>query len=252
MVTSLKMRYKCENGSESENLALQNIQARLRMVISYLFAQMLPTIRKKKGFLLMLGSSNVDECIRGYFTKYDCSSADINPIGSISKEDLRKFITECYTTFDFNILKEILYASPTAELIPLKNNAIVQNDEQEMGFTYKELNILGRLRKVHKCGPLSMLISLLHKNNPNSVETNLRLSEKEIHEIKEKTKKFFRYHNQNRHKMTVLTPAYHAENYSPDDNRFDMRPFLYPNYEHQFNMLDKFVEKYLNDSLDVD
>lgn len=25
-----------------------------------------------------------------------------------------------------------------------------------------------------------------------------------------------------------MTPAYRAENYSPDDNRFDLRPFLYP------------------------
>jgi hypothetical protein len=30
--------------------------------------------------------------LRGYMTKYDCSSADINPIGSISKNDLRRFI----------------------------------------------------------------------------------------------------------------------------------------------------------------
>ena len=29
----------------------------------------------------MLGSANVDESLRGYMTKYDCSSADINPIG---------------------------------------------------------------------------------------------------------------------------------------------------------------------------
>ena len=27
----------------------------------------------------------------GYMTKYDCSSADINPIGGISKTDLRGF-----------------------------------------------------------------------------------------------------------------------------------------------------------------
>ena len=27
--------------------------------------------------------------------------------------------------------------------------------------------------------------------------------------------------------MTTLTPSYHAEAYSPDDNRFDLRPFLY-------------------------
>jgi hypothetical protein len=37
------------------------------------------------GWLLVLGSANVDEALRGYLTKYDCSSADINPIGGISK-----------------------------------------------------------------------------------------------------------------------------------------------------------------------
>ena len=30
---------------------------------------------------MVLGSANVDEGLRGYLTKYDCSSADINPIG---------------------------------------------------------------------------------------------------------------------------------------------------------------------------
>lgn len=35
-----------------------------------------------QGFLLVLGSANVDESLRGYLTKYDCSSADINPIGA--------------------------------------------------------------------------------------------------------------------------------------------------------------------------
>ena len=45
----------------------------------------------KAGSLLVLGSANVDESLRGYMTKYDCSSADINPIGGISKKDLRSF-----------------------------------------------------------------------------------------------------------------------------------------------------------------
>eukprot|EP00166_Cyanidium_caldarium_P001771 ctg_1908.g349 len=31
----------------------------------------------------------------------------------------------------------------------------------------------------------------------------------------------------NRHKLTVLTPSVHCENYSPEDNRFDLRQFLY-------------------------
>ena len=31
---------------------------------------------------LSISSANVDESLRGYYTRYDCSSADINPIGS--------------------------------------------------------------------------------------------------------------------------------------------------------------------------
>ncbi len=39
-------------------------------------------------------------------TKYDCSSADINPIGGISKTDLRKFIQYCAATFGFTALNK--------------------------------------------------------------------------------------------------------------------------------------------------
>ncbi len=39
--------------------------------------------------------------------------------------------------------------------------------------------------------------------------------------------RFFAFYSTNRHKATTLTPSYHAESYSPDDNRFDHRPFLY-------------------------
>lgn len=37
--------------------------------------------------------------LRGYLTKYDCSSADINPIGGISKGDLRSFIRYARVTY---------------------------------------------------------------------------------------------------------------------------------------------------------
>ena len=41
--------------------------------------------------------------------------------------------------------------------------------------------------------------------------------------------------------MTVLTPAYHAEQYSPDDNRFDLRPFLYPSFSWPFGKIEERV-----------
>ena len=62
------------------------------MILSYLMGGLIPWKLKKNGYLLVLSSANLDEGLRGYFTKYDCSSGDINPIGSISKVDVNKFL----------------------------------------------------------------------------------------------------------------------------------------------------------------
>ena len=61
-------------------------------------------------------------------------------------------------------------------------------------------------------------------------------------QIADKVKRFFRSYSMNRHKMTILTPSYHAERYSPDDNRHDLRQFLYnTKWEWQFSAIDKEV-----------
>merc|ERR1719189_2033986 len=66
-------------------------------------------------------------------------------------------------------------------------------------------------------------------------------------EVAGKVKLFFRFYSINRHKMTTLTPSYHAEIYSPDDNRFDHRPFLYnTKWTHQFATIDSAVSKFEN------
>ena len=48
---------------------MQNIQARIRMVLAFMLASLLPWVHSKPGFYLVLGSSNVDEGLRGYLTK---------------------------------------------------------------------------------------------------------------------------------------------------------------------------------------
>lgn len=96
-------------------------------------------------------------------------------------------------------------------------------------------------------------------------------------EVAEKVKHFFKYYSINRHKMTVLTPSYHAEvwfifiiikfrthelmiiiiiiipilplcvrvqSYSPEDNRFDLRQFLYNSrWPYQFRKIDELVKE---------
>ncbi|KAH9718273.1 glutamine-dependent NAD(+) synthetase [Citrus sinensis] len=144
-LTGKRPRYKVDGGSNVENLGLQNIQARIRMVLAFMLASLLPWVHNKQGFYLVLGSSNVDEGLRGYLTK-----------------------NLCYRW--------------GARLTPS--------------------------------------------------------------EVAEKVKHFFKYYSINRHKMTVLTPSYHAESYSPEDNRFDLRQFLYnARWPYQFRKIDELVKE---------
>merc|ERR1739844_55996 len=108
--------------------------------------------------------------------------------------------------------------------------------EDDMGMTYAELSLYGKLRSQKKCGPYSMFCKLLHEwcGQGQSMTPE---------DVADKVKLFFRFYSINRHKMTVLTPSYHAETYSPDDNRFDHRPFLYnAAWAWQFRVIDEEVE----------
>lgn len=227
-VTGKQPKFKLYGGSDSENIALQNLQARFRMVLSYFFAQLLPWVRGKSGSLIVLGSTNLDECLRGYFTKYDCSSADINLIGTISKVDLKRFIEYVRNNFELPLLEEFLAAKSTAELEPFSEN-YTQLDEVDMGLTYDELNVFSKLRKISNCGPYSMFIKLLYKWGDSLSPIN----------IAKNVKHFWLHYSLNRHKMTTLTPACHGGNCSLDDNRYDLRPFLYnTRWSWQFKRID--------------
>ncbi|KPI42007.1 putative glutamine-dependent NAD(+) synthetase [Cyphellophora attinorum] len=121
-----------------------------------------------------------------------------------------------------------------------------------MGMTYAELSIFGRLRKVHKLGVWGMYERLVHLwGQPAPVDTHTTATEPDpssstppepappnpnkiegrglsARAVYEKVRRFYYYFNVNRHKATILPPGLHLEEYSPEDNRYDLRPFLYP------------------------
>ncbi|MCA9981386.1 MAG: hypothetical protein KDD89_11145, partial [Anaerolineales bacterium] len=151
----------------------------------------------------------------------------------ISKTDLRRFLHYAADHLGYPVLAEVVTAPPTAELEPI-TASYSQKDEADMGMTYDELSRFGRLRKIDRCGPLSMFEVLVHEWNHLPPA-----------EVADKVKRFFRYYAINRHKMTVLTPSYHAESYSPDDNRFDLRQFLYNvRWTRQFRQIDQRVAQF--------
>ncbi len=68
-LNGFRARFESEGGSSGESLARQNVQARSRMVLAYELAQLSTMARKlpRAGTsLLVLGSGNVDENLRGY------------------------------------------------------------------------------------------------------------------------------------------------------------------------------------------
>lgn len=136
----------------------------------------------KVGIIVIAPSDeDATDCVsalRGYMTKYDCSSADVNPIGSIDKAALKGFIEWAKVNFEIPCLEDFLTATPTAELEPVTED-YTQSDEADMGITYAELTAFGmthlvlaacdifltktgRLRKERKMGPLSMWQHLVH------------------------------------------------------------------------------------------
>lgn len=216
------------------DLVYQNIQARLRMINTYLLAQIIPNLTQsdlsfhypKHTFLLVLGSSNMDEILVGYYTKYDASAADINPIGSLSKKYVKSILN--YYKSVLPSLKLILEARPTAELLPNGTEGKIQTDETDMNISYAQINELGDLRANGLSPQESCDYIILNENKyktifekqPNDIEVpNFDTAVKKIINI------FYYRYKVGRNKTTIVPPSVHLTK-SPDDNRFDLRPFL--------------------------
>lgn len=155
--------------------------------------------------------------------------------------------------YPFPSLADVVKAKPTAELEPI-TESYTQTDEEDMGMTYAELGIFGRLRKIYRCGPVSMYQKLVamwtHAGLPPSAYTaearaeelrekqgggqaaastatatgSATKEEAQSHSlppqqqsvvlspqtVSTKVQRFFYYYSVNRHKLTTLTPSYHA------------------------------------------
>jgi len=104
----------------SGRLAMANLKARLRMLTLYHFANQ----RK----YLVVGSGNRSELAIGYFTKHGDSGVDILPLGNLVKAQVRELARF------LGIPGEIIDKPPSAGLWE------GQTDEDDMGFSYEELD----------------------------------------------------------------------------------------------------------------
>ena len=98
---------------------LANVKPRLRMTALYFLANGL-------GYLVA-GTGNRSELSIGYFTKHGDGGCDLLPIGRLLKSEVR------------SLARELKVPSTIIERTPSAGLWLGQTDEQEMGFTYAEL-----------------------------------------------------------------------------------------------------------------
>ena len=228
-------RFKSQGGYWQEDIALQNIQARCRMVYSYLMADILsngPDSGPDDGSQLILATGNLDEILMGYMTKYDCSSGDIGPIETLNKKEVFGIIRYMYEQKGWSVLNEILTAAPTAELQPVTNDGKIQTDEEDMGLTYHELAYFALFRCERCSGPFSMFDALMEV-----------FPELDLDQLQWKVERFFNRYTRNRHKIPVGTPSIHLRNYSSDGKIRDVRPFFYTSLKWQYDKIEEKKQK---------
>lgn len=229
-VYGVKLRFQNDGGSWGEDIALQNIFARVRMVLSYLLAQLIPIRTDNKGYYLVLSAGNLDETLTGYYTKYDCSSGDLNLIGSLSKIDIKELFSYLHQELGWQVIKDIAEARATADLKP---ESVLQSDEQEIGLTFQEIDIFAHLR-------INKNASIINFYK----EAQKIFWEYSSEELLNKISIFFTRYSRNRHKVEVLTTSLHLTNKSSSSKRFDLRPIIYEDqYKYELDFLKTLIFK---------
>ncbi|MBU3830943.1 MAG: NAD(+) synthase, partial [Candidatus Ureaplasma intestinipullorum] len=106
-----------------------NIKSKIRSM--FLFSQAF----EKDG--LVISNLNYDEYYLGYFTKFGDSNGDVFPLLNLTKQDIIEVAKY------LELPNEIINKLPSADLY------INQNDENEFGFSYKDLDEYLNFKKIN-------------------------------------------------------------------------------------------------------
>lgn len=119
-ITPILRTVKEQIDEDSTKIADANLRPRIRMVILYYYANLLD--------YLVIGATNKSELKAGYFTKYGDGAADLLPLGSLYKTQVRELAGE------IGCPREIIEKKPSAGLWR------GQTDEEELGLPYEKID----------------------------------------------------------------------------------------------------------------
>lgn len=198
-----------------DDIALQNVQARVRSPSAWLLANIRNAI--------LLCASNRSEAAVGYATMDGDTSGGLSPIAGVDKS----FILHWLKSFEHHaiagigplpILKCVTDQIPTAELRPI---GTAQTDEMDL-MPYEWLDKIARLFVHDKHSPIEILTMMRKQYPKESIETLATCIER-----------FFKLWSRNQWKRERLAPSFHLDDESVDPKTWCRFPILSGGFEQE-------------------
>ena len=232
---------------ETDDLALQNIQARVRGPNVWLLANV-------KNALL-LATSNRSEAAVGYATMDGDTCGGLSPIAGIDKAFLLRWLHWLQTegpagVHPLPVLEAVTNMPPTAELRPLTSN---QTDESDL-MPYVVLDAIERAAIRDKLSPREVFRRLRAEEKgsgvvysegspPNpAMSPNKRLPTPfSAEQLQQWIRRFFRLWCRNQWKRERYAPCFHLDDENLDPKTWCRFPILSGGFERELEELDRYV-----------
>ncbi|MDO7853211.1 NAD(+) synthase [Hymenobacter convexus] len=188
---------------QTDDLALQNIQARVRAPAIWLLANV--------QNCLLITTSNRSEASVGYCTMDGDTAGSISPIAGVDKDFVKKWLRWAETELGYPALRHVNALQPTAELRPLEDK---QTDERDL-MPYTLLNRIERLAFYDRLSPKQVLAMLEGEGTGFDEE-----------QLKAYVRRFYNLWSRNQWKRERYAPSFHLDDYNVDPRSWLRFPIL--------------------------
>ncbi len=199
---------------QTDDITLQNIQARARSPIIWMLANARNSI--------LLTTSNRSEGDVGYATMDGDTSGSLAPIAGIPKVTVLEFLKWAEHHLGYTSLKAVNEMQPTAELRPSEKH---QTDEDDL-MPY------ATMVKIERC-------AILQRKDPVEVYHQIKWEFSDRNLLKTHIRKFFRLWAVNQWKRERLAPSFHLDDLNVDPRTWCRFPILSSGFARELEELDK-------------
>lgn len=198
---------------ETDDISLQNIQARARSPIIW----MLTNIKNA----LLIATSNRSEGDVGYTTMDGDTSGSISPIAAVDKHFLLQWLKWAETSLGYKELRHVNNLHPSAELRP---HEYTQTDEADL-MPYRVIVQIEELAIRDRKSPLEVY---------NILKFSLYVSKESL---KGYIIKFYKMWSRSQWKRERFAPSFHLDDFNVDSRTWCRFPILSGGFEAELKIL---------------